>query len=296
MKLFIHQKNNLDNNIQINLLDNPAIRRWVDQCMLLENISGYIGNTFTGKRGQTDNRKIEKQYNLLLTTIVQLNQTQLPIKVFIPEIPNTFNFNMHWCNDIHNIFLDIMNYISENMSYHDRITNPTIINLESIATSINTIIHTLDANAHLTDSEIYCMNNYPHYYLQTFIDTPKYGLDLWFTPTIEEQKLYHSHNHSCNVVFGNSIVGKTYFSSFIQEEKRNSPAISGITGTWGNLEILLDNNRTKIYNSKKFKNWLDKELYEVPLEFPVGTVDSSCNLQEFTNSMSGSQFLYRFVI
>ena len=295
MKLFVHQLDNLDNYIQINLLDNPAIKRWFDYFINVQEISGSINNMPLGNRPDrllTKNYH-DTQYQLLIDTIHQLKQLQLPIVINFPEIPNVFNYDQHWCNHIHNIFVDIIKYLSS-VSFHDRYSNPDFIEIERVATQLNTVIHDLEYDSRTTATEKFCSELYQHEYLQTFINTEKNKEIEWFEFTVEEQQLYHADNHSCNVVFGNNILGKTYFVSFLQEEDIDSPSTSGVIGTWSDIEILLDQNRKHIYNSLKFKNWLSERSLPMLVEFPIGNVDASCDLTSFAKKIAGEQFIYRF--
>ena len=309
MKLFVYQQNDLNNYIQINLIDNPTISRWFNYCKDNQEISGSINNMPIGKRPKRSweaKNHHSTQYQLLVGAVARLKQLPLPIYITFPEIPDTFNFNQHWCNDIHNIFVNIIKYLSS-VSFHDQYLNPVFIEIHRVATQLNTLIHYLEYDSSTTATEKWCNEFYSHSYLQTFINTEEDKSIKWFEFTLEEQQLYHSSNHSCNVVFGNSILGKTHFVSFLQEEKITSPSISGITGTWGSIEILLDNKRNHIYNSINFKNWIRRGVVPLPtngwafgkpkpilLDFPIGNVDSSCDLKSFSKNIAGKRFLYKF--
>ena len=309
MKLFVHQLDNLDNYIQINLLDNPVISRWFDYCINVQEISGSIINMPIDRPKRSLGKTYhDTQYQLLIDTIHQLKQCQLPVDINFPEIPNVFNFDQHWCNEIHNIFVVLIKYLELHVSFHDRYSNPDYIKIEKLASAVNSIIHDLEYDSYQTLNEKFCCDRYPHSRLQTFIQIDKNKDHAWFEITAKEQQLYHSSNHSCNVIFGNNILGKTYFVSFLQDEVA-SPAVSGITGTWGDIEILLDNNRTHIYNSYQFYRWLDKSVPQpMPtsgwswrrriapmLDFPVGNIDSSCDLKSFSKQITGKKFVYKFV-
>jgi hypothetical protein len=189
-----------------------------------------------------------------------------------------------------------MKHLTFDVSWHDRHSDTNFIEIEKLADQINIIIHKLEYFSRVTENEKFCCENYPHKYLQTFINIEKNKQIQWFEFTEEEQQLYHSSDHSCDVIFGNCILGKTYFVSFLQEEKFASPSISAINGTWGSIEILLDQNRKQIYNSLRFSDWLGQELSvdTALLDFPVGNIDSSCDPKTFAKNIAGKEFIYRF--
>jgi hypothetical protein len=86
------------------------------------------------------------------------------------------------------------------------------------------------------------------------------------------------------VVFSNEILGKTYYRSFIDEENADSPAISGIDKTWGNLDIKLDRQREAIFQDSQFQEWtesIQQDINTVPLEFPVGSINPNSDLDYF---------------
>jgi hypothetical protein len=154
------------------------------------------------------------------------------------------------------------------------------------AKKVNVLIHKLEKWAYPTANSQY-IKSYGHRYLQTRFDLSYHGLGLWFELSQEEQEVYHStlkNNVFYDVVFSNEILGKTYYRSFIDEENADSPAISGIDKTWGNLDIKLDRQREAIFQDSQFQEWtesIQQDINTVPLEFPVGSINPNSDLDYF---------------
>jgi hypothetical protein len=154
------------------------------------------------------------------------------------------------------------------------------------AKKVNVLIHKLEKWAYPTANSQY-IKSYGHRYLQTRFDLSYHGLGLWFELSQEEQEVYHStlkNNVFYDVVFSNEILGKTYYRSFIDEENADSPAISGIDKTWGNLDIKLDRQREAIFQDPQFQEWtesIQQDINTVPLEFPVGSINPNSDLDYF---------------
>ena len=86
-------------------------------------------------------------------------------------------------------------------------------------------------------------------------------------------------------------MGKTFLAGFLNDEKIEGYRVNGIDGTWGHFDFVLDDNRQKIYRSPEFHSWLAKHqinIYDVPLEFPLGDVKDLSTLDYF-KQLSASQ-------
>lgn len=293
------------NQIQIDVLENPGLVRWFKNCQSLQLTSPIIGsinyNSLNKVGIPLENYQL--LYTQLLTSINKLKmllEEKQITSVKFPEIPLEFNYDQIWCNDIHNIFVSLNFFLKDNYhQYWQKSTDWDSVVFETIK-EINELIHKLEKWAGITENREYLKNHYSHTHLQTRFDTSVHGLKLWFEFTEEEQQLYHSTyigDKFYDVVFSNEILGKTFFRSFIDNERSNSPAISGIDKTWGNLDIKLDNQRTKIFKDTKFKNWvetLNVDTGTAPLEFPVGSINSNSNLDYFVKRKT-TEVVFHFV-
>jgi hypothetical protein len=305
MKLIVSQEYNPDTFIQINLLSNPLIERWFNHCRSIQEQRKISGNLYSMKTGarlllrEKSKNFVNAQYSKLKELLYEVSKHPFPVSIPIPEIPETFNYDQYWCNEVHNVFLYIIYFLTDtNPSYYQPHADEETKYILKLANDINTTIHSIENYNNLTWEEIVCLHANPHEYLQASVGNNE--IDLWFNITEEEQKLYHTHlgDQFYDVTLAGCILGKNYLNSYLQGEKINSPAVSGITGTWSSIEIALDNNRPKIYNSGGFIKWLgDKDLKTVPLEIPIGEIEASNNLEQlkYLTKLTQVRFVYDFV-
>jgi hypothetical protein len=295
MKLIVSQELFPENNIQIDLLDNPVVRGWFDKFYALQQeykLTGVVYRMSVGDRISKSDNVIDSRYEHLKQLFVELKNTEVRIPLTIPPIPEKFNRDLRWCNTIHNVFIDLAMYF-DTLPYHERNTR-----LWELAKDINITVHGLEHNTELTEAEKQVMTYSSHQYLQTNIDQSI--PDLWFDISPEDQLKYHSTigDTLYPVTFANTILGKTLLVAFLQGEDPMSLAVSGMTGNWGNIEIVLDNSRKTIYQSKEFLDWVKQTKFKhIPLEFPVGTINATLAPRRFyrTIKSNNSRFVYTFV-
>lgn len=270
MKLFIFSNNDLF--CEIDLLDNSAINRWAKHFSTFKNLEAKINllNLNFEKRKITD--LDHKIYDSLLLTIKELKTTGiLDILKINPSFSPIYTGSQEQLNSAHNIFIETFIYLKNNFPNFYVEKNSWQHYTAEVAERINRYVHMLELSTFPTDNLKFCKENFSHSYFQTIIDTNK---DLWFEFTEEEQMLFHNkigEKKFYSVVFSNEILGKTPFVSFLDNEKSDSIAISGITSTRGNLEIKLDYERSNIYSSDRFKSWFQNAKTK-NLEMPVGNI------------------------
>lgn len=291
MKIFVQPKD-AEARIQIDVVNNPPLVRWFNQCTKLQEtypITGHImfndtANFLTYPVGNES--EIYSQLLLAISNLELLLAEKQITKFALPELPETFNRNQHWCNDIHNVFVAVSIFLETNGYEYWKLSNSWDSRMFETAKELNVLIHKLEKWAYPT-ANIQHIAQYSHKHLQTRFDLSYHGLGLWFELSQEEQDLYHTtlkNNTFYDVVFSNEILGKTYYRSFIDEENLDSPAISGIDKTWGNLDIKLDCQRETIFQDPQFQNWIGtvrKDKLTAPLEFPVGSISPLSNLDYF---------------
>jgi len=291
MKIFV-QSNDTSSRIQIDILNNPPIVRWFNQCMKLQETHPITGHLFFNDSATLVYNPVGDEaelYSELLSTVSKLKILLLEkqiTKFALPELPETFNRDQHWCNDVHNLFVAVSVFLENNGIEYWKLSSSWDSRMFEAAKKVNVLIHKLEKWAYPTANSQY-IKSYGHRYLQTRFDLSYHGLGLWFELSQEEQEVYHStlkNNVFYDVVFSNEILGKTYYRSFIDEENADSPAISGIDKTWGNLDIKLDRQREAIFQDSQFQEWtesIQQDINTVPLEFPVGSINPNSDLDYF---------------
>jgi hypothetical protein len=304
MKIIVASKES-NNQIQIDLFDNPAVVRWFTNCKKLQEDCPIIGllnlsdTSIIAKHPIGNEHDVYKELLLSISRLKNLLDEKSLTEFVFPNIPTSFNRSQHWCNDIHNTFVDVSIFLEKNYSgYYYKSENWDSQVFETVK-AMNTLIHDIEKWAYPTDNSVY-LKNFNHRQLQTRFDTSYHGLGLWFEISQEEQELYHStlkNNTFYDVVFSNEILGKNFYQSFIDEENVDSPAVSGIDKTWGNLDIKLDSQRTEIFKDERFKNWVKTQCTDIataPLEFPVGSINPNSNLDYFVKRKT-TKVVFHFV-
>lgn len=304
MKIIVASKE-FNNQIQIDLFDNPAVVRWFTNCKKLQEDCPIIGllnlsdTSIIAKHPIGNEHDVYKELLLSISRLKNLLDEKSLTEFVFPNIPTSFNRSQHWCNDIHNTFVDVSIFLEKNYSgYYYKSENWDSQVFETVK-AMNTLIHDIEKWAYPTDNSVY-LKNFNHQYLQTRFDSSHHGLGLWFEISQEEQELYHStlkNNTFYDVVFSNEILGKNFYQSFIDEESPNSPAVSGIDKTWGNLDIKLDSQRTEIFKDDRFKKWAETQCTDIeiaPLEFPIGSINSNSNLDYFVKRKT-TEVVFHFV-
>lgn len=291
MKIII-QPTNAQASIQIDIISNPPLIRWFEHCARLQETYPITGRLIFHNTNdiafRSNNNESETYANLLITSnrLEKLLAEKCITKFVIPKFSKNFNRSQHWLNDMHNVFVEVTLWIKDNCAQSCQQLDSWDCKISETASELNLLIHKLEKWAVPTSNRQY-IKSYSHKHLQTQFDVSHHGHKLWFTISQEEQQLYHStyqNNEFYQVVFSNNILGKTYYWSFVDEEIGNSPAISGIDATWGNLDIKLDQKREDIIRSPKFQTWLDTvdtDRESAPLEFPVGLINLNSNLNYF---------------
>ena len=299
----IKVSNESTDQIQLNLIDNPVVVRWFNNCKKLQEDCPIIGTlnlsdtAIIAKQSVGNETDVYKELLLSISTLKNLLAENNITEFIFPEIPDSFNRSQHWCNDIHNVFVDVSIFLERNYSNYYYKSADWDSRVFETAKKINMLIHDMEKWAYPTNTSVY-LKNYNHRHLQTRFDSSYHGLGLWFEISQEEQELYHStlkNNTFYDVVFSNEILGKTFYRSFIDEEPPGSPAISGIDKTWGNLDIKLDSQRTAIFKDAQFQNWLESVASNkstAPLEFPVGSINPNSDLNYFVKRKTTEVVFY----
>lgn len=304
MKIIVVSNESTD-QIQLDLLDNPVVIRWFNNCKKLQEYYPIIGElnlsdtAIITNQPVGDETDVYKELLLSISTLKNLLAENSITEFIFPEIPDSFNRSQHWCNNIHNVFVNVSIFLEKNYSsYYYKSTDWDSRVFETIK-KMNMLIHDTEKWAYPTDASVY-LKNYNHRYFQTQFAISVHGLGLWFEISQEEQELYHStlkNNTFYDVVFSNEILGKTFYRSFVDDEPPNSPAVSGIDKTWGNLDIKLDSRRTEIFKDEQFKKWAETQCTDIetaPLEFPIGSINSNSNLDYFVKRKT-TKVVFHFV-
>ena len=279
MQLILTSTLDSSKQLIIDLLNNPAINRWItmstfDTCFLNNNPIIHELSCSTAE--------LDFQFRKIKESFDKFKKFKSLIDVPIPIIRPFYLNDQHWCNDVHNVFLEITRYLKNKNDNYLYSTDPLELELLNLGRDINHHIHIIERYTDLTQNEIAVSKNYQHNIITTLMSNSS----RWISFTKEEQTLYHTRYNDIphNVVFSNYILGKTFLAGFLNDEKIEGYRVNGTDGTYGHFDIVLDDNRQKIYRSPEFHSWIAKHhinIYDVLLEFPLGDIEDLSTLDYF---------------
>jgi len=271
--------------ILIKLFDNDATIKWFDLASKMKFDKGCFESVHHTL--SKENRDIVKYmfsvqtlWNDIKSALKQL--TNLGFKIPF-EIPDIYNFDQNTLNLLHRFYTynviwhhdmnSLENY--ENPFDPDFKTDYDFDKWHEIIDVINRSVHNLEKFTETVNKVI--LTTYPLHTIHVFM-TQSSSHKNWVGFNLEEQKENYKYRQYLItdkplVLLDNSILGKSYLQSFLEHDDPTCKDCTGRSGSFGGFHIDLTKNRSKIYNSSKFKKWiLDYNIVNPPLEFPIGQV------------------------
>jgi hypothetical protein len=271
-------------NLEIELLDNPAVRSWANHfkegyqagSFLQERLDFYPGFDF---RQLTD-----------LLTICQQNIQKLkehgyeytgPLPIDCTLIDRNFT------NCLHRFFTHTSKAVS--LFYANYRTSNNEHEIESY---LNSLLHSINTAVHNIESWLPSVPNLGkidlnEVYISADINGGEYYKDKTWWSIQEQFRNYHSAAHA-DVILGDEILGKTILRSYLDGDNPNDWDTSGHYANAGSLQILTTTNRQMIYQSEDFISWLKKHKLnpsDVYYDFPIGNIVNKQNLNIIKNKM-----------
>jgi hypothetical protein len=202
-------------------------------------------------------------------------------------LPEKFNYDQQILNSIHRFFTYNAMWLSD-LENDPNTVNPFDINFKfpknmpphywtDIIVIINDAVHELEHVANPTPNKEYVDAHYPIYALEVLPTAH----DDWMLFTEQEAKLqstYFDHTADTLVLLNRSILGKPFIQSFYEHDNPTLKDCTGRLGSHGGFIIDVNDNRKKLYQSEKFKSWVEShnlDYDKLPLEFPIGYVEDS---------------------
>lgn len=275
--------------IDIVLFDNPTVGKWFRHFKKLSD-SGTQKNSYQLTHGltlKTDNPQTSKYYwNMLLTGVDELRSLNYQIPFAVPD---TFDLSQTTLNQWHRFFTDNETW------YHKLFIDPDYANpydsnfklpefithqnwLDTID-KINFAVHKLEQHAIETENKTFVNSIESKRLLLRAIRKSPTTIDTWLEFDKTDQQInytYFDHEKPL-VILDESILGKSVIRSFIDDDDLNADDCTGRLGSFGGIEIDLNNYRKEIFQSSQFANWLtrhNRTLENVPAEFPIGYVEN----------------------
>jgi len=283
--MYIKLLSRIDKFIFIKLFDNSATTKWFDLASKFEFERAYpSSNIFI--YDENKNKKygylIKNSWNKIKSTLEQL--TSLGFKIPF-TISKSYDFNQNTLNMLHRFFTYNNSWYGDMINTSGNCKNPfdpdftTTMSYDEwnrLIGVINDSVHLLENFTQHPSKKI--LEVYPVKTIIVEMNNKFRDSKHWVEFDLEEQEenfkyfQYLSINNPL-VLLDGSILGKSYLQSFIDGDDPSCKDCTGRFGSFGNFTIDLNRNRSKIYNSPEFKNWLSKyNIVNPPLEFPIGMV------------------------
>jgi hypothetical protein len=287
-----------DKYVDINLFDNPTVTKWFtyyqkfsvtnfyNACPVYEFINHNV----------LDKKSVENHWNAILDTLDRLSDLgyQIPFRPLA-----TFDYKQSTLNFLHRFFTynaawywdnktdaTVLNPFDSNFKLPDEVSYADWLGLID---NINASVHQLENSTDLVNNKKFILDECPvpviHVYSSTRIPT---DTQPWLSFDHQDQQINYTYfDYDLPLVLLNkSILGKCVLQSFLEDDDLNAKDCTGRLGSFGGFFIDLNDNRKKIYQSKQFKNWIDKhqrDFTSLPLEFPIGYVKNYQDVLQWIN-------------
>jgi hypothetical protein len=262
--------------VEFDLFDNPGVRAW-QYAVMLNNPNRTVSLRSPINYILSKPITVDAEYQQLKLAIKKLSNTDF---AWSESVPETFELvDQEFMNRLHRHFTNSCYKLWDHR--YSRLGNADI---DCILHDINHFIHRL---------EIYLPTKHKVAYSNTGKEITVKNNDQELGYDIFPFRHYHSYEPA-DLILDAYILGKTLIESFGCNDDPSSWDINGHMKTNGGSVILLDNTRSKIYNSKYFEQWLvnhAKQKHSSRADFPLGNFvkghRSKCeslqnNLQEFS--------------
>jgi hypothetical protein len=266
-------------DLHLELLDNKAVHSWAEYAVSKNATltTHYYNLTETWSPHSID-ECIEK----CAQAIEELSKLNLHCPF---PVPKKDQINHTWCNQAHRWFTHT--HESARVTDKDRMGCKESEWLHQLNYYIHKLEDTLPLPVPITkwENEIvaYDANKEP-------------GPGWWNTLNIpideETRKNLHSAEHH-HVILNNEILGKSTLISYINQDNPLDWDTSGHSVSFGGIYICLTDNRQRIYQSKDFQQWLDRngatseDLY---YDFPIGNIININDAQDLYKRMRKEEF------
>jgi len=241
---------------EITLVNNPAITAWLN--FYTRSFNHYFCYSYKNELSETfeivNYNNASHWFDILVQNLDKIKQYNLEFDKNIPE--KYTDVNRKWLNDAHRFYtVSAANYLTYALE-----NDPATLILDNINEAVHKIESSITKNPPNCPvkliKQIHCEQKH-------IGEIFKFDLD-W--------KKYHSKQHY-DIILDANILGKSLLQSYLDEDDPTQWDTNGHEESLGALLICLDKNRSKIYESSSWQNWLEKysakdeNLY---YDFPVG--------------------------
>lgn len=295
--------------IDIRLFDNPTVVKWFNHFKKLSDLelhqnSYSLLETIGPIEKNHLDQNVHTNWNNLLGGVRELKQLGYTIPFVVDEI---FNFNQSTLNQWHRFFTDNETW------YHKLYRNPDCPNPydptfklnESvdhqkwldIIDKINHNVHRLENYSYPNENKLFVSTLSTNRLLFRSIRKSNTELSTWLPFDKDDQQLNYTYfdYDMPLVILDESILGKSVLRSFVDDDDLNAVDCTGRIGSFGGIEIDLNNYRKDIFKSTQFAKWVAKhnqEFINIPFEFPIGYVNNFNDMISWINTSEYKKLVF----
>lgn len=261
--------------ITIKLLEKSAIRRWFKNFKVVEE--SYTCSYQPEYNYNNSFQSIRNRKNIILA-FDRLNQLgyACPFTLSIEsefdqpllnDLHRFFTYNATWGKEVILKKQSIINDYDPSFKISKRMSYST---WHSIIDIINLNVHVLEKTIPLSKKIDFCSN--------IFLLQPS-PHNSWFSflnDEIQEINISHlDYKIGPPVVLNNSILGKCYLQSYLEDDDPTADDCTGRLGSFGGFNVLFTEDRLKVYETSDFIDWTKRhnlDVNKLHLEAQIGNI------------------------
>ena len=298
-------KFNHNQHLTIVLRDNEPVRDWYN--FWKENpierfsksgfelrVNRFLSETFFDFLRK---KSVEKEWLEIRKNVTKLEAMGFKVPF---EVPETFDYSQETCNNIHHLATYNAYWLGEHLGGDSKPNTmfgklnpldkdfviPDNISENEFAVFVgafNNPVHRIE-NFCTTENKEFIEKNFPITYYCIFPTDPG---SVYNSFKFDDYQTLDNLDYSKGpaVLLNKDMAGKPYLSAFYDNEDPRNVDIVGRHQNSGGIFIDMNENRKKLYESQKFKDWTKTyglDVKKLPLDFQLGYVsDSSMSLNKF---------------
>ncbi len=288
MQIILHFSNlRKPYQVQINLFDHPVVQRWFDFFRSNHCTHRCISQCNLHDVYTADPDRVDQAWQVILKSCARLTELgyRLPF-----QLGDRCDYQQSTTNMLHRFFTyNAMWYRESHLPnpFDPGFALPDISYAEwlSYIDPINLSVHNIEVfydNPHRQ----WVRDHAPVESLRLVRDfsPTDWDKDSWLQFSQQEQEFARDrldYDQGWPVMLDQCILGRSYYDSFLQCDDPSARDCTGRLGSYGGLEIDINQGRQRVYDSDIFKCWLAQhgvDAQGLPLEFQIGWVDTNTDL------------------
>lgn len=248
--------------IVVDLVDNPGVKIWAKKCSEIDEQRQIIPQPVPGGKPMDRDEwdRLYQEVKLVHDNLIQ-SRTPMPLWVENPE-----EITQHHLNVWHRWFTDNTAIIDQDNSSWDLTKEHFWLH------ELNQIVHAIEQYFNEWPKDQFDGRFAKEINLFVIVDA--LGRPVAGSADIYEYRQYHTFDH-CDLILDQAVHGKTLMQSFIDNDDPNHWDTSGHHVTHGGAKLVINSNRSKIYQSPAFLEWANRnrlDTSKVFADYPLGQI------------------------